>query len=497
MSHFIGVDTSTTATKALVMDPTGSVVAVGRAEYGFDTPRPLWSEQAPSLWWTATVDAIVAALRDAGLTGSDVSGIGLTGQMHGLVLLDDAGEVLRPSILWNDQRTQAECDEIRDRVGRDQLIGTTGNDALTGFTAPKLLWVRNHEPEVLERVAHVLLPKDYVRYRLTGGFAADKADGSGTLLFDLATRDWSPAVLDALDIPEAWLPPTFEGTEVTGLVTAEAAQATGLREGTPVVAGGGDQAANGVGVGAVASGVVAISVGTSGVVFAAADRPVIEPDGRLHAFCHAVPETWHLMGVMLSAAGSMRWFKDTMAPERSFGELDALAEAAPAGSSGLVFLPYLTGERTPHPDPLARGAYIGLTVRHGLGHLARAVMEGVAFGLRDSVELMSSMMELGEVRIAGGGTQSPVWTQIIADALDRPVRLVGTPEAAACGAAMLAATGQGAFGSVQEACDAVVELGPLVEPGGHADVYAETYAEYRDLYPTLRASFARLTALDA
>jgi xylulokinase len=497
MSHFIGVDTSTTATKALVMDPTGSVVAVGRAEYGFDTPRPLWSEQAPSLWWTATVDAIVAALRDAGLTGSDVSGIGLTGQMHGLVLLDDAGEVLRPSILWNDQRTQAECDEIRDRVGRDQLIGTTGNDALTGFTAPKLLWVRNHEPEVLERVAHVLLPKDYVRYRLTGGFAADKADGSGTLLFDLATRDWSPAVLDALDIPEAWLPPTFEGTEVTGLVTAEAAQATGLREGTPVVAGGGDQAANGVGVGAVASGVVAISVGTSGVVFAAADRPVIEPDGRLHAFCHAVPETWHLMGVMLSAAGSMRWFKDTMAPERSFGELDALAEAAPAGSSGLVFLPYLTGERTPHPDPLARGAYVGLTVRHGLGHLARAVMEGVAFGLRDSVELMSSMMELGEVRIAGGGTQSPVWTQIIADALDRPVRLVGTPEAAACGAAMLAATGQGAFGSVQEACDAVVELGPLVEPGGHADVYAETYAEYRDLYPTLRASFARLTALDA
>jgi xylulokinase len=284
---------------------------------------------------------------------------------------------------------------------------------------------------------------------------------------------------------------------VTGLVTAEAAQATGLREGTPVVAGGGDQAANGVGVGAVASGVVAISVGTSGVVFAAADRPVIEPDGRLHAFCHAVPETWHLMGVMLSAAGSMRWFKDTMAPERSFGELDALAEAAPAGSSGLVFLPYLTGERTPHPDPLARGAYVGLTVRHGLGHLARAVMEGVAFGLRDSVELMSSMMELGEVRIAGGGTQSPVWTQIIADALDRPVRLVGTPEAAACGAAMLAATGQGAFGSVQEACDAVVELGPLVEPGGHADVYAETYAEYRDLYPTLRASFARLTALDA
>jgi xylulokinase len=497
VSFFIGIDTSTTATKALVLDADGSVLAVGSSEYGYQTPRPLWSEQAPSLWWDATIEAIAAALQAAGVSGQDVAGIGLTGQMHGLVLLDDAGQVLRPSILWNDQRTQAECDEIRERVGRDRLIATTGNDALTGFTAPKLLWVRNQEPEVLERVAHVLLPKDYVRYRLTGGFAADKADGSGTLLFDLAARDWSPTVLDALDIPAAWLPPTFEGTEVTGVVSAQAAALTGLREGIPVVAGGGDQAANGVGVGAVTPGVVAISVGTSGVVFAAADRPVTEPDGRLHAFCHAVPETWHLMGVMLSAAGSLRWFKDTIAPTHRFAELDRLAEEVPAGSNGLVFLPYLTGERTPHPDPMARGAFVGLTVRHELGHLARAVMEGVAFGLRDSLELMGAMMELGEVRIAGGGAQSPVWTQIIADVLDRPVRTVGTPEAAACGAAMLAAAGHGTFTTVQEACDAVVQVGPTVEPGTSSATYDETYAIYDDLYPQLRTAFQRLSTLDA
>jgi xylulokinase len=274
VSHYIGIDTSTTATKALVMDADGAVLAVGRSEYGFDTPRPLWSEQSPTLWWDATVAAIGAGLREAGVSGDQVAAIGLTGQMHGLVLLDAAGEVLRPAILWNDQRTQAECDEIRDRVGRSTLIATTGNDALTGFTAPKLLWVQHHEPELIERIAHVLLPKDYVRYRLTGAYALDKADGSGTMLFDLASRDWSPTVVDALGIDPAWLPPTFEGTAVTGTVTAEAAAATGLRAGTPVVAGGGDQAANGVGVGAVTAGVVAISLGTSGVVFAAEDRSV-------------------------------------------------------------------------------------------------------------------------------------------------------------------------------------------------------------------------------
>ncbi len=494
MSYFIGIDSSTTATKALLMDADGGVMAIGRATYEFDTPRPLWSEQSPQLWWDATVAAINSVLAEGGVDGNSVAAIGLTGQMHGLVLVDAAGEVLRPSILWNDQRTQAECDEIRERLGAQHLIAVTGNDALTGFTAPKILWVRNHEPDIFERTAHVLLPKDYVRYRLTGEYAIDRAGGSGTILFDLAARDWSPEVVAALDIPESWLPRTYEGTEVTGVITKEVAALTGLRPGTPVMAGGGDQAANGVGVGAVTSGIVAMSVGTSGVVFAAANRPIIEPEGRLHAFCHAVPGMWHLMGVMLSAAGSYKWFHDTFAPDAGYETLNQGAAAVAPGAAGLVFLPYLTGERTPHPDPLARGAFVGLTVRHDLGHLARAVLEGVTFGLRDSVELMADEIDLGEVRVSGGGASSDLWLQIIADVLDRPVRVVGTPESAAHGAAILAATGAGAFGTVPEACDAVVEVGPTIEPSDASAHYDEVYGVFRDLYPVLRGPFHRLSA---
>ena len=497
MTYFIGIDSSTTATKALLMDDQGAVVAIGRSEYDFETPRPLWSEQSPHLWWDATVIAIREAIAQAGIDGYAVAGIGLTGQMHGLVLLDNDGEVLRPSILWNDQRTQAECDEIRARVGPEELIAITGNDALTGFTAPKILWVRNNEPDVFARVSHVLLPKDYVRFRLTDTYASDRAGGSGTILFDLAARDWSSDVLRVLDIPNEWMPPTFEGPDVTGVVTEEAAALTGLRPGTPVMAGGGDQAANGVGVGAVAPGVVAMSVGTSGVVFASADRPVVEPAGRLHAFCHAVPGMWHLMGVMLSAAGSYKWFKEAFAPDLTYDELNDAAAVVPAGSEGLVFLPYLTGERTPHPDPLARGAFIGLTVRHGLGHMARAVMEGVAFGLRDSVELMAAEMELGEVRVSGGGASSDLWLRIIADVIGLPVRVVGTAESAAHGAAMLAAVGAGVFDSVAGACEAAVEVGEITEPGQDAAVYDEVYRVYRDLYPVLSDSFHRLSGLDS
>jgi xylulokinase len=416
--------------------------------------------------------------------------------MHGLVLLDAAGEVLRPAILWNDQRTGTECDELRELVGPDALIAITGNDALTGFTAPKMLWVRNHEPDIFARTAHVLLPKDYVRYRLTGTYAIDRAGGSGTILFDLAARDWSRQIVETIGVPRDWLPPTFEGTSITGTVTNEAAALTGLRPGTPVMAGGGDQAANGVGVGAVTPGVVAISVGTSGVVFAATDRPVVEPQGRLHAFCHAVPGMWHLMGVMLSAAGSYRWFHDAVASDVGYEDLNRSAATVGAGAGGLVFLPYLTGERTPHPDPLARGAFVGLTVRHTLGHMARAVMEGVTFGLRDSVELMDAEVSLDEVRVSGGGAASALWLQIIADVLDRPVRVVGTAESAAHGAAILAATGAGGFGSVAEACDAVVEVGPEVAPGGDAARYGEMYQLFQELYPVLRTSFHRLSRID-
>jgi xylulokinase len=496
VTYYLGIDSSTTATKALLMDADGSVVAVGRSTYGFDTPRPLWAEQSPELWWDATKDSLAAALDMAGVAATEIAAIALTGQMHGLVLLDEAGEVLRPAILWNDQRTEAECDEIRSSVGRQRLIEITGNDALAGFTAPKILWVRNHEPDVLERATTMLLPKDYVRYRLTGTRAVDKAGGSGTLLFDLAARDWSREVTETLGIPMSLLPPTYEGTEITGVVSEEAAAVTGLRRGTPVMAGGGDQAANGVGVGAIRPGIAAVSLGTSGVVFAATQTPVRESEGRLHAFCHAVPDMWHLMGVMLSAAGSYRWFKDAFAHDRSYEAVnDAAAEVAP-GSNGLVFLPYLSGERTPHPDPEARGAFVGLTVRHELGHLARSVMEGVAFGLRDSARLMESEMRVDEVRVSGGGAASEVWLQILADVFGQPLHVVDQPEAPALGAAMLAATGDGAFNSVAEAASAAVLLGDTYEPTAHAEAYSEPYSVYRNLYPILQDSFRRLGNLD-
>ena len=429
------------------------------------------------------------------MSGEDIAEIGLTGQMHGAVVLDRAGEVLRPAILWNDQRTGAECDAIREAVGGvERLVAITGNDALTGFTAPKLVWIRDHEPDVWARIAHVLLPKDYVRLRLTGDYALDKADGAGTILFDLAARDWSAEVLGALEIDPAWLPPTFEGPAVTGSILKDAAEATGLRAGTPVVAGGGDQAANGVGVGAVAPGVVALSLGTSGVIFAATDRPLFEPRGRVHAFCHAVPDRWHMMSVMLSAAGSLRWFRDTLAPGVAFGDLAKTAAEVPAGSDGLLFLPYLTGERSPHPDPLARGAFVGLTVAHDRRHMTRAVLEGVAFGLRDGLDLMTQagMRAPSEIRASGGGTASPLWRQILADVLEVEIATVNTTEGAAYGAGILATLGAGWFRSVDAACEALVLATRAATPGPDAPRYAEAHAIYRELYPALAPSFRQM-----
>ncbi|MEX2203561.1 MAG: xylulokinase, partial [Actinomycetota bacterium] len=447
MTHVLGLDVSTTATKAVLLSPDGAIAATAAAEYPYETPRPLWSEQDPGRWWDGTVEAVRTALDRGELSGGDIEAVGLAGQMHGLVLLDAADEILRPAILWNDQRTAAECDRIREIVGPERLIALTGNDALPGFTAPKLLWVRGHEPDVWSRVAHVLLPKDYVRFRLSGDRAVDRADAAGTLLLDLAARDWSPEMLSALEIDPSLLPRTYEGPEVTGVVSEEAAAATGLRVGTPIVAGGGDQAAAAVGVGAVEPGLVSLSLGTSGVVFATTDGPVIEPTGRLHAFCHAVPGRWHVMGVMLSAAGSLRWYRDTVAAGVEFSELVEEARAVPAGSDGLLFLPYLTGERTPHPDPLARGAFVGLTVHHGRPHLTRSVLEGVAFGLRDSLELMRALGVTGstQIRATGGGSKSSLWRQILADVLGTDVVTTSTSEGAAEGAAMLAAVGSGWF----------------------------------------------------
>jgi xylulokinase len=415
--------------------------------------------------------------------------------MHGLVLLDAAGKVLRPAILWNDQRTQAECDEIHRRVGRELFIQITGNVALTGFTAPKILWVAGHEPEVYARARHILLPKDYVRYRLTGEYAMDKADGAGTVLFDLRRRDWSPEVLSALGIDPAWMPPTFEGPEFTGRLSAEAARSTGLAVGTPVAAGGGDQAAGAVGVGAVEAGIVSLALGTSGVVFAATPGPYIEPEGRLHAFCHAVPGMWHLMGVMLSAAGSLQWYRDTLAPGMAFDDLLREAEAAPPACDGLQFLPYLTGERTPHPDPLARGAFIGLTIRHNRADLTRAVLEGVAYGLKDSFGLLqeAGLGEIRQVRVAGGGAKSRLWRLILAGVFATRLVTVNTTEGAAYGAALLAGVGKGMWPSVQEACAQGIQITDEVAPDpAWVDAYRKAYPVYRSLYPTLKPTFEQM-----
>jgi len=494
MTYFIGIDSSTTATKALLMDADGKVVAVAASEYDYDTPHPLWSEQSPDLWWTATAESIRGVLADSGVTGDQVKGIGLTGQMHGLVLLDKNGEVLRPALLWNDQRTSTQCDQIRDRVGKEKLIQITGNDALTGFTSPKILWVHDEEPEIYAQIDQILLPKDYVRFKLTGEYASDRAGGSGTALFDVHERTWSSEILEALEINPEWLPPTFEGTEITGTISAAAAAATGLVAGTPVMGGGGDQAAAAVGTGAVEEGIISVSLGTSGVVFASMNECAIEPEGRLHAFCHSVPGKWHFMGVMLSAAGSLRWHRDTFAPGVDFGKFVGPAAAVPAGSDGLLFLPYLTGERTPHPDPMARGGFIGLTVRHSLPHLTRAVLEGVSFGLRDSFELMKAagLTDISQVRVTGGGAKSPLWLQILADVFNAEMVTLASSEGAAYGAALLAATGAGAFNSIPEACAAVTQITGRMIPGENVQVYEDLYPLYRDLYPALKPTFNAL-----
>jgi xylulokinase len=496
MAYVLGLDISTTGAKALIIDQYGQVIASHSTPQSLSQPHPLWSEQNPAEWWAgmlASIRHVVSQISDP----AEIKGIGLTGQMHGLVCLDAYGNILRPAILWNDQRTQAECDWITETVGEKRLIALTGNRALTGFTAPKLIWVRNHEPEIYRRIAHILLPKDYIRWQLTGEYHTDLAGAAGTLLLDVKARAWSDEVLQALDIPADWLPKTHEGTQITGTVSPQAAQATGLPVGIPVVGGGGDQAAQAVGVGAVKPGVIALTVGTSGVVFAPLADYAFEPEGRLHAFCHALPGQYHFMGVMLSAAGSLQWYRDTFAPTLNFTELIAEAAEIPPGAEGLFFLPYLTGERTPHPDPLARGAFIGLTTRHTRGHLTRAVLEGISFGLCDSFTLIQAS-EAGkvirEIRVSGGGARSPLWLQIMADIFGAPLTVVEALEGAAYGAALLAGIGTGLWANADEAT-AVIQTGAVVTPGPGQTKYEEIYPLYRSLYPALKSSFAQIAHL--
>lgn len=495
MKYLMGIDISTTSAKALLIDESGNVIGKAATELSLSTPKPLWSEQTPLEWWHGIIASIQELLHQTNINSADISAIGLTGQMHGLTMLDERGNVLRPAILWNDQRTGKQCDDIHEIIGKGKFLNISGNVALTGFTAPKILWVKQNEPEVFAQCAHILLPKDYIRYQLTGEFASDRAGGSGTVLFDIKQRDWSSEITQELGIPPNWLPKTYEGTEITGKITAEAASLTGLAEGTPVAGGGGDQAAGAVGMGAVMPGVVSLTLGTSGVIFAATEEPYIEKEGRLHAFCHAIPDRWHLMGVMLSAAGSLKWYRETISPETAYDQLIAPAAEIPAGSEGLYFLPYLTGERTPYPDPLARGGFIGLTLRHTIPHMTRSVLEGVAFGLRDSFELMkkSGLAQINQVRVSGGGAQSPIWRQILADVLNTELVTVNTTEGAAYGAALCAGVSIGTWSDIDTACASTILLTGKTTPDPETVYkYEKHYQVYAGLYNTLKTTFAQI-----
>lgn len=486
----LGIDVSTTGCTAILVDASGRILARATREYPCAHPEPLWSEQNPEDWWKAAVEVCHEIMETA---DGPPDAIGLTGQMHGLVLLDAAGEVLRPAILWNDQRTGEQCKTITNRIGLEALIRHTGNVALPGFTAPKILWVREHEPDVYSRIAHVLLPKDYLRYRLTHAFATDVSDASGMLLLDVGMRNWSKEILEGLEIPADWLAEVHESPEVCAHTQGSE---SGLPEGIPVVAGAGDCAAGAVGTGIHREGLVSTSLGTSGVVFAASDSYRPEPEGRLHAFCHAMPGMWHVMGVMLSAAGSLQWYRDTVAPDVSFSDLSREAEQAPAGCEGLVFLPYLSGERTPHPDPLARGAFVGLTLRHRRAHLTRAVMEGVAFGLRDSLDLMRGLgIKTDAVQLTGGGSKSPLWRSIVADVFGLPCASPDIPDGAAFGAALLATVGAEIHPDVSTACSRMVPKGKVNQPLKDQELYAKLHERFRSLYPTLRDEFHALGSL--
>jgi xylulokinase len=459
VTALVGLDIGTTGVKALAVSPRGEVLARAEESYLLSTPRPGWAEQDPEDWWRASERAL------GRLGVVEPAGLGFSGQMHGLVALDGADRVLRPAILWNDQRTAAECVEIEERVGFERLVELTGNRALTGFTAPKLLWLRRHEPDVYDLIAHVLLPKDYVRLRLTGERAIDAADASGTLLFDVANRRWSEEVLDALELPEDWLPPVYESTET---------------------AGAGDQAAGALGVGVAGPGPLSVVLGTSGVVFAATDEYRREPQARLHTFCHAVPGTWHAMGVMLSAAGSLHWLRGVLGG--TFDELTAEAQSWPLGAGGLLFAPYLSGERTPHADPDVRAAFHGLSLEHDRGALARAVLEGVAFGLRDSLDLLRGLgIEPQSARVSGGGARSPLWLRIVASVLGLPLERTAVEEGAAFGAALLGGVAAGIFADAEEAVAACVRVRDVVEPDPDWEhAYAGEVERFRRLYPALR-----------
>jgi xylulokinase len=495
--YFIGIDVSTTASKALVIDEQGNVVANQSHPHELSTPRPLWSEQDPEDWWQASSHAVRDVLQK--VRAEDIAAIGLTGQMHGLTSLDGKGNPLRPAMLWNDQRTGPQCEAMTQKVGAKRLFQHIGSMMLPGFTAPKIVWLRDNEPDIYKQIVHVLLPKDYIRFKLSGSYVGDVADGSGIGVMDIAKRTWSDEMLAAFDIPRSWLPELCESPDVCAHVSDSGAAATGLKVGTPIVGGAGDQPAQAIGSGIISRGQTSLTVGTSGVAFTATDEYLPEPEGRLHTFCHAIPGAWFSMGVMLSAAGGLRWLHDELTPGASYDDLNSKAASVPAGSQGLLFAPYLSGERHPHPDPLARGAFVGLTLRHGLPHMVRAVMEGVAFGMRDNLELLRAQgVHPPSAAVSGGAANSPIWRQLMADIMGIPLYTVNTTEGAAFGAAILGAVGVGAWPDVPTACADLVRKVDEIEP--QADgvaTYERLYLVFRRLYPALRETYAALAGFES
>lgn len=508
MSVFLGIDVGTSGTKTLAMQEDGKILAKDTVEYPLYTPKPGWSEQQPEDWWQATVSSVQAVLKKGSIDPGSVKGIGLSGQMHGSVFLDTDQNVVRPALLWNDQRTQAECEEIESKAGgRSALIEMVSNPALTGFTAPKILWLRNNEPENFEKTHQVLLPKDYVRFRLTGEFATEVSDASGTLLLDVKNRSWCQPLLDKLGLDLALLPNVYESEVVSGTLSEVAASQMGLPTGVAVVGGGGDQAAGAVGNGIVKGGAVSATMGTSGVVFAHSDEVQTDPGGRVHTFCHAVNGQWHVMGCVLSAGGSLQWYRN------QFGEMEssiadgmgteayelmtAAADQAPAGSEGLYFLPYLTGERTPHCDPYCRGAWIGLSLRHGRPHMIRSVMEGATYAMRDCLEIIKSMnIPISEIRVSGGGARSGFWRQLQADIYGQDVCVTNSDEGPAYGVALLAATGTGVYSNVVEACEATISVTDSTATCSKAKAaYDRAYPMYGQLYRSLKGDFPALCEL--
>jgi xylulokinase len=487
---FLGIDVGTGGTRALVIDRTGKVLASCASEHApIHSAHPGWAEQAPEDWWRAAQEAIRGVLGELSSDAQEsvnIEAVGLTGQMHGCVMLDADGQVLRPALIWCDQRTQPQCDWLTETIGYDRLIELTCNPALPNFTLTKLLWVREHEPEIFAKIAHVLCPKDYVRFRMTGEYAIDMQEASGTLLLDVTHRRWSSEVAGIAGIPESWLPKLYEGPEICAHISATGSAATGLAVGIPVVAGAGDQGAGAVGMGILKPGSVSATIGTSGVVFAATDAPIKDPKGRLHTFCHSAPGIWHVMGVTNGAGLSLRYFRDTFSPGSSYDELVELAAGVPAGSDGLLWAPYLFGERTPHLDPNARAAFVGITASHTRGHFVRAVLEGVAFSLRDTFTLFHELgIPVERVRLGGGGARGPVWRQIQADVYGRAVELLEAEEGGAFGAAILAGTGIGAWPDVATACEQTIRVRQAIEPR-EASAMDKAYLRYRKLYPALR-----------